>query len=219
MPTLQTPPGRMGRLWLTDRLELAERGVSILEQKLRLLAERRDVLRARVEQSRRDWHAACRRADRWGLRAVLLGGDRAIDLAAPLQRATVTVEWTTTTGVRYPDQARCAFPPDDDTTIVDTGSATRPAARAHRAALAAAAEHAVALAALATVEREYRTTQLRVRALSKHWLPRLRDELRRVTLELEEQDRAESSRLRLAGMGYGTSADAARAPGDAPESR
>ena len=38
----QVPPGRMGRLWVLGRLELAERGVSLLEEKLRLLGNQRD---------------------------------------------------------------------------------------------------------------------------------------------------------------------------------
>ncbi|MBX7431082.1 V-type ATP synthase subunit D [Mycobacterium sp. Y57] len=206
MPTLQTPPGRMGRLWLMSRLELAERGVTLLEEKLHLLAGHRDELRDRVASTRRVWRDACREADVWQLRATLLGGERAITLATPDEHASVTIEWATTSGVRYPDRIRCTLPPADDPAVVVTGSAVAGAGRTHRAALQAAAEHAVTAAALATVEREYQATQLRARALSKHWLPRLHDELARINLELEEQDRAESSRLRLVELGYGKSA-------------
>jgi V/A-type H+/Na+-transporting ATPase subunit D len=206
MPTLQTPPGRMGRLWLMSRLELAERGVTLLEEKLRLLAQRRDMLRDRVDSTRRAWHAACHEADVWQLRALLLGGDRAVTLATPLQQASITIDWATTTGVHYPDGVRCTLPPADGAAVV-SGSAVAGAGRTHRAALIAAAEHAVATSALATIEREYRATRLRARALSKHWLPRLHDELARINLELEEQDRAESSRLRLVQLGYGGSAN------------
>lgn len=206
MPTLQRPPGRMGRLWLLSRLELAERGVSLLEEKLRLLGDRRDVLRRRVDETGRDWRAACREADAWGLRAALLGGRRAIALATPRGQVSVAIEWATTTGIRYPDHARCTFPPEDDAAVVPTGSAIVRARHAHRAALAAAAEHAAARRGLEIVEREFRATRLRARALSKHWLPRLRDELARINLELEEQDRAEATRLRLVELGRGPSA-------------
>lgn len=64
----------MGRLWLMSRLELAERGVTLLEEKLRLLASRRDGLKARVEVTRSAWETACREADVWYLRALMLGG-------------------------------------------------------------------------------------------------------------------------------------------------
>jgi len=97
------PPGRMGRLWLLSRLELAERGVSLLEEKLRLLAERRDELHRRAEDARRDWYGACRQADDWGLRAALSGGQRAISLAVPREQASITIEWAATAGVRYPE--------------------------------------------------------------------------------------------------------------------
>jgi len=212
MPTLQRPPGRMGRLWLMSRLELAERGVTLLEEKLHLLAEEREALGEQVESTRRAWHTACREADVWQLRATLLGGEGAIALASPSDAASITVEWATTSGVRYPDRVRCRLPPADDPALIYTGSAVVRAGEAHRAALVAAVEHAVAASALATIEREFRATRLRARALSKHWLPRLRDELTRVNLELEERDRAESSRLRLVELGYGTSARTAEEP-------
>lgn len=83
MPTFQAPPGHMGRLWLLGRLELAARGVTLLEEKLRLPVERRKVLQRRVDRTRQDWHDACREADAWRLRAGLLGGQRAITIAAP----------------------------------------------------------------------------------------------------------------------------------------
>jgi V/A-type H+-transporting ATPase subunit D len=204
MTTPHVPPGRMGKLWLLSRLELAERGVSLLEEKLRLLGERRDELYRRAEDARRDWYCACREADSWGLRAVLSGGQRAISLAVPRERASITIEWAATAGVRYPDRAECTLPPHDSQTEIHISAATVGAARAHRAAVLAAAQCAAAESALATIEREYRATQLRARALNKHWLPRLHDDLARVEMELEEQDRAEAIRLRLVDRGGGT---------------
>ncbi|HME47837.1 V-type ATP synthase subunit D [Mycobacterium sp.] len=187
----------MGRRWLIDRLELAERGVTLLEEKLQLLSSLRDRLQRRVDETRRDWQSSCREADTWGLRATLLGGQRAVELAAPTGHAAVSVGWATTAGVRYPDTAQCVLPPENDPTVIHTGSASVRAAQAYRAAVVAAADHAAAQSALATVEREFGTTKLRVRALSRHWLPRLRRELARVELELEEQDRDAAIRVRL----------------------
>lgn len=194
----QVPPGRMGRQWVRTRLELAHRGVSLLEQKLRLLGDRRDELQLRVEETRRRWQDACAQADRWAIRASLLGGARAIALATPAQHASVTIEWAATTGIGYPHRAVCTLPSDADIQAVYTGSATVQAVSSHRAALVAAADYAAAQSALATIEREFDATRTRVRALSRHWVPHLRDELARIELQLEEQDRSEAIRLLLA---------------------
>lgn len=198
MAALSRPPGRMGRLWLLNRLELAERGVTLLEQKLHLLTELQEELRHRAEHSRHGWERACREADMWGLRAVLLGGQQAIDLAVTTAPASVTVQSAITAGVRYPDVAVCVFPPENDPAVIYPTSASVQAARAYRAAVVAAAEYAAAQSAMRTVEREVHTSRLRARALSRHWLPLLRQELARIELELEEQDRDGAVRVRIA---------------------
>jgi V/A-type H+/Na+-transporting ATPase subunit D len=200
MPIPRVPPGRMGRLWLVRRLGLADRAVSLLEEKLRLLAAQREVLKRRADETRRTWHDACNNAESWGLRATLLAGQRALVLAAPTARALVTIEWATTIGVRYPDRAQCTLAPRDDA-VTHTSAATVEACQAYSAALVAAAEHAAARSALDIVERELKATRLRARALNRHWLPRLRDELARIELQLEEQDRAEAIRVRLVDRG------------------
>jgi V/A-type H+/Na+-transporting ATPase subunit D len=203
MAALPVPPGRMGRLWVLNRLDLAERGVTLLEQKLHLLTALQEELRRRAEQSRHGWQQACREADLWGLRAVLLGGQNAIDLAVVTAPASVTVQWAITAGVRYPDVAACVLPPENDPAVIYPISASVRAARAYRAAVVAAAECAAAQSAVKTIEREVHTTRLRVRALSRHWLPLLRQELARIELELEEEDRDEAIRVRLVGRQRG----------------
>ena len=55
MSTIRVPPGRAGRLWLRARLDVAERGVSLLEQKVRILGDERRRLRALTEDTGRDW--------------------------------------------------------------------------------------------------------------------------------------------------------------------
>jgi V/A-type H+/Na+-transporting ATPase subunit D len=197
MAALSVPPGRMGRLWVLNRLDLVERGVTLLEQKLHLLTALQEELRRRAEQSRQDWQQACREADLWGLRAVLLGGQQAIDLAVTTAPASVTVQWAIIAGVRYTDAAACVLPPEDDPAVIYPTSASVQAARTYRAAVVAAAECAAAQSASRTVEREVHTTRLRARALNRHWLPLLRQELARIELELEEQDRDSAIRVRL----------------------
>jgi V/A-type H+-transporting ATPase subunit D len=203
MAALQRPPGRMGRLWVLNRLDLAERGVTLLEQKLHSLITLQEELQRKAEQSRHDWQQACREADMWGLRAVLLGGQNAIDLAVTTAPASVTVQWAVTAGVRYPDVAACVLPPEDDAAVIYTTSASVQAARACRAAVVAAAECAAAQSAVKIIEREVHTTRVRVRALSRHWLPLLRQELARIELELEEEDRDGAIRVRLVGRQRG----------------
>ena len=197
MAALSRPPGRMGRLWVLNRLDLAERGVTLLEQKLHLLTTLQEELQRKAEQSRHDWQQACREADMWGLRAVLLGGQNAIDLAVTIAPASVTVQWGVTAGVRYPDVAACVLPPENDPAVIYPTSASVQATRAYRAAVVAAAKCAAAQAAFRTVEQEVYTTRLRARALSRHWLPLLQQELARIELELEEEDRDGAIRVRL----------------------
>ena len=134
MAALSRPPGRMGRLWVLNRLDLAERGVTLLEQKLHLLTALQEELQRKAEQSRHDWQQACREADMWGLRAVLLGGQNAIDLAVTTAPASVTVQWAVTAGVRYPDVAACVLPPENDPAVIYPTSASVQATRAYRAA-------------------------------------------------------------------------------------
>jgi V/A-type H+/Na+-transporting ATPase subunit D len=203
MAALPHPPGRMGRLWVLNRLDLAERGVTLLEQKLHLLITLQEELQREAEQSRHDWQQACREADMWGLRAMLLGGQNAIDLAVTTAPASVTVQWAVTAGVRYPDVAACVLPPDNDPAVICPTSASVQATRAYRAAVVAAAKCAAAQAAFKTVEQEVYTTRLRARALSRHWLPLLQQELARIELELEEEDRDGAIRVRLVGRQHG----------------
>jgi len=199
MAPLSRPPGRMGRLWVLNRLDLAERGVMLLEQKLHLLIGLQEGLQRKAEQSRDAWERACGAADMWALRAVLLGGQNAIDLAVTAEPASVTVHWAVTAGVRYPDAAACVLPAEDHPAVIDTNSASFHAVRAHRAAVVTAAEYAAAQSAFRIVEHEVYTTRLRARALSRHWLPLLRQELTRIDLQLEEEDRDGAIRVRLVG--------------------
>jgi V/A-type H+-transporting ATPase subunit D len=197
MPMMRVPPGRAGRLWLRARLDVAGRGVSLLEQKVRILGEERRRLQALSEDTGRDWARTCRDAQTWTLRAGMLGGQRSIEHATPNGPATITATWMTTMGIRYPDRADYQPPREDPTVVVDS-CAILEARAAHRAALAAAASHAAALAALRIVDREFHTTRLRALALRRHWLPSLRAALTQIDLDLEEQERAEGIRLKSA---------------------
>jgi V/A-type H+-transporting ATPase subunit D len=69
------------------------------------------------------------------------------------------------------------------------------------AALEAAVGHAAAAGALRAAEAEALATRYRLRAVRNRWIPRLERALADVTLALEEQELADSARLRPAAPG------------------
>ncbi len=187
----RVPPGRAGRLWLQHRLAVAERGAELLDQKLRILRDEAQRLTLLTEVTGAAWTAASDEAALWLVRAALLGGERAV--RPDLDQATTRVEltWTSTIGVRHPGGATCTPAPDDV-----PGGPVADVRVAHRRALDAAVQHAVAEAALRCVLAEATATRRRVRAIQDRWLPQLRNALAAVELALEEQERADAVRLR-----------------------
>ena len=188
------PPGRAGRLWLTRRLAVARRGAELLDRKLRILREETRRLQDVAAQTAADWDRCCADAERWLLRASMLGGERAIRLAAVGPGADVTISYGSTMGVRYPDGAACRIPVPTEW----DGPALAAAREAHGRALEAAVRHAAAAEALRVVEAEMLATRYRLRAVKNRWIPRLEQALAEVTLALEEQELADTARLRLA---------------------
>ncbi len=193
-PKLIVPPGRAGRIWLVRRLETARRGADLLDRKLRILQAELARREATAAETRTRWDRCAADAQSWLLRAALLGGQRAIRLADDGQRAAVTIGYELAMGVRYPSHAACTFASPatwDDPVLARTR-------QAHRTALAAAADHAVAAAAVRIVDAEVRATRYRLRAVQDRWIPRLEQALADVTFALEEQERSDAARLRLA---------------------
>ncbi|MGO9081356.1 MAG: V-type ATP synthase subunit D [Streptosporangiaceae bacterium] len=205
---IAVPPGRAGRLWLERRLAVAHRGADLLDRKLRLLEREHDRARATAAQTATAWDHASAQARVWLLRAALLGGQRALRLAAA-SPAEVTIRYDITVGVRHPAAAGCVFPAAPGT----DSAAVAGARRAHQAALAAASAHAVASAELQIIETEVAATRYRLRALRDRWIPLLEGALAEAKLAIEETERADAARLRLAARG-----PAARGRRDAPRS-
>lgn len=191
---LSVPPGRAGRLSLTARLETARRGAGLLDRKLRLLRDELARRQSAAELAAERWDRCQADAQRWLLRAGLLGGQHAIRLAADGQFADVTVTDTLTIGIRYPATATCTIPAP----ATWDGPALAQARRAHRDALAAAVQHAVAARALHVIESEALATRHRLRAIQDRWIPQLEQALAQVSLAVEELERADAARLRLA---------------------
>ena len=195
---LAVPPGRAGRLWLVQRLAVARRAADLLDRKLRVLTAELDRARATAGRTGQEWDTACREAQQALLRAVLLGGERAIRLAGGAD-AQVTISYTMTMGARHPAGARytAAGPEGWD------GAAVAAARQAHRAALAAAVRHAAAAAALAVIEAETNATRRRLRAVRDRWIPGLSQALAHVDFALEETERDDAARLRIVRRGPG----------------
>ena len=199
MAELRVPPGRAGRMWLVRRVHTAERGVDLLDRRLRILHAEQQRLGLLCQRTGARFAAASREADRWLLRAALLGGERELRLATPARPAAVEVDWAAVMGVRYPVRARLDLPeraarPPGTAALVTADAAVR-------VALAAAAAHAVADAARHEVDREVLVTRHRLRAIADRWLPRLTTALDELSQRLEEDERAETVRLRWAGAG------------------
>jgi V/A-type H+/Na+-transporting ATPase subunit D len=176
------------------RLEVARRGADLLDRKLRILQSELDRLRSSAAQTGAEWDRCQAEAETWLLRAALLGGQRAIRLAAAGAYADVTISHAVSMGVRYPAAATCAAPPPG----AWDGPALAAARQAHQAALVAAVRHAGAAEALRVIESEALATRYRLRAVRDRWIPRLEEALAEVTFAIEEQERADAARLRLA---------------------
>lgn len=194
--TVRHPPGRAGRLWLRERLDVARRATTLLERKRDLLRRQQRRLAELAQRTGVEWEHRCQDAGRWAERAFLTGGrDELARAAARTADARVVVGWRTEAGVTYPATIRAQLP----TPAPQAGPAALAfAARAHAAALDAAAAHAAATAAHQRVSAELAATGRRMRAIRDLWIPRLEATLADVELHLDETEREEHQRRRWA---------------------
>ena len=192
------PPGRAGRVWLAERLEVAQRAAELLEHKQQLLRREQRRLAELAGRTGRQWAALAAEADTWNARALVAGGrDELSRVASVIGPARIRLEWTSGAGVTYPSIVATDFPGPP----AMAGSAALPlAAGACSRALDAAVRHAAATTALARVETELVATVRRLRAIRDRWLPRLAEQLRELDLRLDENEREEITRLRWAGQ-------------------
>ena len=191
---LSVPPGRAGRIWLVRRLDTARRGADLLDRKLRILQRDLTRLQAAAAETASEWERCRADARAWLLRAAVLCGEQAIRLADDGQVADVRVSYATTMGIRYPATAACTLLP---ATTWDSPVLAR-VRQAHRAALEAGARHAAATAAVRMLDDEVSATRYRLRAVQDRWIPRLEQTLADMTFAIEELERADAARLRLA---------------------
>ncbi|MEV5955363.1 V-type ATP synthase subunit D [Streptomyces sp. NPDC051987] len=197
------PAGRAGRLRLRRSLATALRGADLLERKLRLLLDRERVARRAAQEAGAVWRQRLAEADTWLVRGVLLGGESALAQAVPADRARVDVAWDALMGVRHPAAVSWTDPVRSSAEPTPPNTALAHAETAYRAAVRAAAEHAAHQAAADLLAAEADRTRQRVRALRRHWIPRLRGELAAVELALEEAEHEEAVRRRWAASRSG----------------
>ncbi len=197
---LRVPPGRMGRLWLRERLAVARRAADLLEQKRRALQAEATRLGHLADETRGRWDEACREADTWLLRAAIVGGERQFAVAAAHlpDAPQARVVWHSTMGLAYPAEAACRLGSPVDVSGFGESSALRYAVETHRAALVAAVDHAAARRAFELVSQELRVTTHRLRAIEKRWVPRLESALHEVEQRLAEREREDVVRARRA---------------------
>jgi len=206
---LAVPPGRAGRLWLNRRLGAARRGAELLDRKLRILSAELVTLAAAAGRAEQERQRLAADADEALLVAALLGGQRAIRLAAGNGGAArVRVGYAVTIGVRHPARADLTPPPGPPPWASQPVEQAR---LAHRAALDAAVRYAVAARAAAVIEAETVTTRYRLRAIRDRLIPSLEQARAEIALAIDEQERSDGARLRR------VRAAADRAPGAAGE--
>jgi len=195
----RTPPGRAERLRLQHSLDVAVRGADLLEQKLRILrAEHQRLLQAEGATTNR-WREQLREAERWLLSGLLLSGETALEAAAlAVGPVDVTTNWTTSMGVRYPSEVSCTMPALSLSAAAPANTALVHAVAAYQQAVRAAADQAAASAAARIIGAEVLSTRQRVRALRRHWIPRLREALAHTELALEQNEHEDAVRRRWA---------------------
>lgn len=191
---IRYPPGRSGRLWLVERLSVADRAAGILHRKQQALRQEGRRRAALSERSAENWAAAVREAEIWQRRAMILGGRSDLRAAAICaQPAIVHLAWRSEMGVEFPGEASWEVSPSPELARTPALAA---AAAAYRDALQAGVEHAAITTAAERVSTELAFTQRRMRAVRDRWIPALRSTLRELEVRLDEHEREESLRAR-----------------------
>ena len=195
---LRTPPGRAGRQWLARRLAVADRGARVLDDKRRALLRERARFAVLVEETRSMWEKAVAEAETWQRRALLISGQRSLELARFYvgEPAQVRFAWQRSMGATYPSDVEVQVPPTPDLVAPGGSSALPYASSAYGRAVEAGARYGAARLALERIEAELATTTRRLRALERRWIPAHEQALAALTLALDEGEREDAVRAR-----------------------
>lgn len=189
----RAPAGRAGRLWLTHRIDVAERAADQLERKIHVLSLEIARQQAVADAARLAWSDACANAHRWALRAALIAGQASVrNNAAP--PVDVTLSWANTIGVRHPVSATVGRPNPPDEAVAT--AALAPAREAFAAALQAGVTLAISDATCNALDDARTQTRRRARLLRRRWLPVLEADLHTLELALEQGEQEDHARLR-----------------------
>jgi len=192
---MKEPRTRAGRLRLIGRRALAEHASGLLSAKEEALERERSRLEGYARRAEVAWRAACAQAGESAVRARMLGGAEELRGRPQGRPATAQPHWQVSMGITYPGGVDVvAGDPPPLTATAGLG----PAVETYRAALAAAAEHAAASAAVSRLRAELTATRRRRRAIDDRLLPAVDRALHELDLHLDELDRDEALRVRLA---------------------
>ncbi len=196
--TLRVPPGRAGRIWLVERLQIARRGAELLDRKRRALVSEQARARADAASARHAWEDAASRVALWSDRAAILDGAGRLELLANHVRLAASLElgWSNLMGARIPRLVDITVPEPPPLSALGASSATVMLARACGAATAAAARYAVAQRVEAAVSAELTLAARRLRALEQRWIPQHERALAQLDLALDESQREQAARVR-----------------------
>jgi V/A-type H+/Na+-transporting ATPase subunit D len=197
---LRIPPGRAGRTWLLQRLEIARRGADLLDRKRRALLRARAQLRAEADDALHEWREAMSEAQLWIGRATVVDGAGRLELLArhARQPASLELSWSNLMGARLPATAQLEIPALPSLSALGASSAAVSAARACCRATRAAVRYAVAERGLAEISAELARANRRLRALQKRWIPQHEAALAQLELALDESQREQAVRVRWA---------------------
>ena len=210
MPKLNVAPTKTNLLLLRGRLEFAEEGYDLLEEKRQILVlelmrriARADELERRVAEALGPAFAALREA-------TLDIGSQALDAASLGVRTDhrVILETQHVAGVRVPRVTARLGPPGHPFGVGGTSANVDLAQQRFAALVPLLAEMAELDSAVRRLARELRRTQRRCNALTKILIPNHRATIKYIAGELEEREREDFVihkliRDRLAASGEG----------------
>ncbi len=192
------PPGRAGRTWLVERLQIARRGAELLDRKRQALLHEQARMRAEADAARDDWHDALAQAELWSARAKVLDGAGRLDVLSRhvRERATIELSWSNLMGAHLPSADRVTVPDPPALSALGASSASVIAARACCEAARAAVRYAVAERAHVELSGELARATRRLRALQTRWIPQHEVALAELDLALDESQREQAARVR-----------------------
>jgi V/A-type H+-transporting ATPase subunit D len=181
---------RADRLRLLRRIAVAEHAAELLQSKEEALERERDRLEGYARRADEEWRDAASAAARALVRARLMGAADELGAHVPASvPAVVRPDWQVSMGVTYPGSV--GVEPGASVPLVST-AALGPAVDRYRDALSAAARR---------LDAELVATRRRRRALEDRLVPSLRHASHELDLHLDELDRDEATRVRIAGGG------------------